>query len=580
MDDLRVGSWVVTPSLNSISSQERTVRLEPKVMGVLLCLAQHPGATLSKEQLFQAVWPNIVVTEDVLIRCIAELRRAFNDDARKPRIIETISKRGYRLVAPVKTPATAAAAAESAVSDSIVVLPFINMSADPENEYFADGITEEIIDALSQIHELHVVARTSAFSFKGKHIDLRIVGEQLNVRTVLEGSVRRADNRLRVTAQLVNTADGYHLWSEHYDREMKDVFAIQEEIAQGIAQRLRITFPWGGKPLVRAGTPNVEAHDSYLKGRALLYRRGPAIARALACCQRAVDLDASYALAWAGLADCYTVLGVFGLVLPQDSMPKAMEAARRAVALDSSLAEGHCALAMASLMGAWDRAEAEREFFRAIQLNPRYIQALDWYAYFYLQLSEGRLMEGMEQAKSALTSDPLSCYAHAIYGLSCLAAGKTAEGVEVSRRAVKLDAESYLGHRALQEALWSSGQLEASVARGVLASAMSGRHPWVMAVLALTLADLGKARDADAIYCEMQARARREYVSPAVLAVVASAAAREDAAVRHAREAYEIRDPGCQSFFTRFSPKSARLYAYPQFREIIGLMGRVEWLHD
>jgi adenylate cyclase len=243
MDDLRIGSWVVARSLNSISAGGRTVRLEPKMMEVLLCLAQHPGETLSKGQLFQAVWPNVIVTEDVLKRCIAELRRAFDDDARNPHIIETIPKRGYRLVASVSAPAAATPPAppESAVTDSIVVLPFTNMSADPENEYFADGITEEIIDALAQIQGLHVVARSSAFSFKGKYVDLRIVGEQLKVRTVLEGSVRRADNRLRITAQLVSTADGYHLWSEHYDRELKDVFAIQEEIAQAISRRLRET---------------------------------------------------------------------------------------------------------------------------------------------------------------------------------------------------------------------------------------------------------------------------------------------------------------------------------------------------
>src|SRR6516164_10145346 len=236
---LKVGSWIVDPSLNGMSSDGRTVRLEPKVMEVLLCLAQHPGETLSKEQLFQAVWPNIVVTEDVLKRCIAELRRAFDDDAREPRIIETISKRGYRLVAPVTARSASPVPAESAVSDSIVVMPFVNMSGDAENEYFADGITEEIINALAQIADLHVVARSSAFSFKGKHIDPRIVGEQLSVRTVLEGSVRKAGDTLRITVQLVNASDGFHLWSERYDREMKDVFAVQEEIARSIAERLR-----------------------------------------------------------------------------------------------------------------------------------------------------------------------------------------------------------------------------------------------------------------------------------------------------------------------------------------------------
>jgi TolB-like protein len=577
---LKVGNWIVDPSLNSMSCEGRTVRLEPKVMGVLLCLAEHPAETLSKEQLFQAVWPNIIVTEDVLKRCIAELRRAFDDDARNPHIIETISKRGYRLLAPVSALAAARALPESTVTDSIVVLPFTNMSADPENEYFADGITEEIIDALTQIQGLHVVARSSAFSFKGKHIDLRIVGEQLKVRTVLEGSVRRADNRLRITVQLASTADGYHLWSERYEREMKDVFAIQEEIAQAIVQRLKIAFPWHGKPLVKTGTPNLEAYQSYLKGRALLYKRGPAISRALVCCQRAVDLDPDYALAWAALADCYTFLSYYGLAVPRDVMPKAVEAARRAVALDPSLAEAHSALAVISLLYSWDRAQAEREFARSTQLNPKDIQALHWYGYLYLQLSEGRLTEGMEQGKLALASDPLSGTAHAMYALTCAIAGKTAESVEVSRRAVELDPESFLANWVLHGALLFSGQFDASVAAAESALAISGRSPWCMASLAIALADWGKTGEAEALYVEMQARARREYVAPTSLAIAALAAAKEDEVIRYAREACEIHDPSCATFFSRYFPLSPRLYRDPRFRELIAQMGRNDWLRD
>ena len=557
-DDLNVGNWVVSPSLNSISRQGRTVRLEPKVMGVLLGLAQHPGETLSKEQIFQAVWPNVVVTEDVLKRCVAELRRAFQDDAREPHVIETISKRGYRLVAPVSGHAAAFTREVSVLRDSILVLPFVNMSADPESEYFADGITEEIINALTQLAELHVVARTSSFSFKGRHVDVRIIGEQLNVRTVLEGSVRRTDNRLRITAQLVKAADGYHLWSERYDRAMTDVFAIQEEIAGAIAQRLKVP----GEPLVKATTPNLDAYDAYLRGRALLYKRGLSIPVALEGFQRAVELDPNYALAWAGLADSCTTLGLFGLTPPQRAMPKAVEAARRAVALDASLAEGHNALAMASLMGAWDRVEASREFERALQLNPRYTQAIYWYAAFFLQLSEGRLTEGMEQAKLALAADSLSGYAHAMFAMTCLVAGKTAEGLEAGRRAVELDPENYLALFILQEALRLSRRFDEAVATGEMALAISGRHGWSMMVLALTLADWGKVADADAIYSEMQARARRDYVSPATLAIAASAAAREDEAIAYAREAYEIRDPNCQNFFKYFSSSGQEGYRW------------------
>jgi len=196
------------------------------------------------------------------------------------------------------------------------VLPFLNLSADPENEFFTDGITEEIINALAQIKKLHVAARTSSFSFKGKHVDLRIIGERLNVRAVLEGSVRRSGNHLRVTVQLVSVADGYHLWSEKYDREMKDIFEIQDEISRSIAERLKVTLE-NEQPLVKAGTNNLEAYQLYLKGRALFFRRGPHLRRSLECFERAVALDMNYALAWAGLADALNMHGFWVYFRPR-----------------------------------------------------------------------------------------------------------------------------------------------------------------------------------------------------------------------------------------------------------------------
>jgi TolB-like protein len=569
---------MIVPGQNTITRRGTTVHLEPKVMEVLACLAQQAGQTVSKETLFQTVWRGTVVTDDVLTRCIVELRRAFNDDAREPRIIQTIPKRGYRLLATVTLPGTAPTAAAGAVRDSIVVLPFINMSSDPENEYFADGITEEIINALAQIRELHVVARSSAFSFKGKHIDPRVVGEQLKVRTILEGSVRRADNRLRITAQLINAADGYHLWSDRYDREMKDVFEVQDEIARGIAMRLRVSMEGGEeRPLVRAGTQNLEAYQLYLKGRVLLPRRG-SIMQYLDCFERATRLDAAYAQAWAGLADSYTVLGYMGSVRPETVMHRGLEAARRAVAVDVSLADAHNALAMASYMCVWDPREAEREFLRALALNPQYIQARDWYAMFYLMFSEGRMAEAISEAKLALHSDPLSSYAHSIYGFNCAYAGDYVNGVDAARRAVEIDPDSYLARYVLGEVLRVTGDLEGAAATAEVALAVSGRHVWAQMVLALTFADWGKTADADAVYAEVFARSRRQYVPPGPLAVLASAAAREDDAIRHAEDAVNIRDPHCQYLWSRHASMPKRLYAYPRFRELIAQMGRIEWL--
>ena len=539
--NFNLGPWLVEPGLNAVSRNGARIHLTPKVMGVLVCLAQNAGEPVSKETLLQTVWPDTFVGDDVLKVSVSDLRRVLEDDAHEPRFIQTIPKRGYRLLAPVDAVEQTALAA-SVSRDSVVVLPFINVSADPEDEFFADGITEEIINALAQIKELRVVARSSAFSFKGKHIDPRLVGEQLKVRTVLEGSVRRAGNHLRITAQLVSALDGYHLWSERYDRELKEVFEIQDEIARSIAERLKVTLEGEREPLVKAGTQNLEAYQLYVKGRAMLYRRGPAFPATLDLFKKAVSFDPEYALAWAGMADAYTLSSFYGFMPPEATRPKWLEAANRAVAADATLAEAHAALALGTLFFEWDKRRAEREFLHALELNPGYIQARAWYAIFFLQAAVGRLPEGVEHAKLALEPDPLSCYAHCVMGLTSAGAGRYSEAVLSSQRAVELDPGSFLARWTLQSVLYFNGQLQESVAAGQAALAMSGRHPGSIATLALVLADLGRMTEAEAVYAELMARARQEYMPPSTL-VTAAAAAQEPDAVRHARDVLAIRDP-------------------------------------
>ena len=464
--------------------------------------------------------------------------------------------------------------ADSVVQNSVAVLPFANMSSDPENEFFADGITEEIINALAQIEQLRVAARSSAFSFKGKNIDLRIIGERLNVRSVLTGSVRRVGDRLRITSQLEDVVDGCQLWSERYDRDAQDVFAIQDEIARSIVDRLKITLEGDQlQSLVKAGTRNLEAYQLYVKGRILLPRRGLAVPRAVECFQRAVTLDPEYAQAWAGLADAYTVLGYCGFVRPEDCMAKGTEAARRAVAIDPSLAEAHNALACACLLDSWDRAEAEREFLRALELNPRSVQARDWYALFYLQCTVGRLEEAVAQAKLALECDPLSSYAHTIVGFTCFGAGKHLESVQACQRAVELDPESFLARWCLHLALHNGGRFEEAVSVGESVLTISGRHPWAVMSLAATFRDWGKLADAEALYAELMARSRRGYVQPVTLAIAAAAAGLEEDAIRHARETLAVRDPFFPLWFSKYWPYSARLRAYPRFLDIVASAG-------
>ena len=235
--EFRVGDWLVEPDLNRITQAEKIIQVEPKVLEVLVCLANHPGEVLPKDKIIPAVWSDTYVTDEVLTYSISELRKAFGDDARNPHIIQTIPRKGYRLIAPVVQLAPAAKP-----QPSIAVLAFSDMSPEKDQEYFCDGIAEEIINNLAHLKGLRIASRTSSFAFKGKSEDVRTIGRKLGVATVLEGSIRKAGNRLRITVQLIGVEDGYHLWSERYDRELKDVFAIQDEISRSVAAALRITL--------------------------------------------------------------------------------------------------------------------------------------------------------------------------------------------------------------------------------------------------------------------------------------------------------------------------------------------------
>lgn len=584
-DDFRVGAWLVQPSLNTICHNGAVVRLEPKLMEVLVCLARHPGEAVTKEKLLEEVWQDTFVTEDVLKHSISALRRTFEDDARDPHVIQTIPKRGYRLLAPVewanaskaKAPSAGEQSARPATiiadlpQDSIAVLPFANMSGDQESEFFADGMTEEIINALAQVKRLRVVARTSSFSFKGKHVDLRTIGEQLSVRTVLEGSVRRVGEQLRVTVQLVNVADGYHLWSERYDRQMKDIFAIQEDIARSIAERLRVALGADEQPLVEAGTQSLEAYKAYIKGRALFFQRGPRLLQAMQSMKEAVALDPNYALAWAALADAYNIAGFYCVIRPTACMPQGKEAALRAVSLNPSLAQARAALGVSNMLYDWDWASAEQNFLHALELNPRYAQARLWYALFSLQWAAGRHEEAIAQAKIACEFDPLSGWARAMLAGNYLSAGRFDEAVKLLQVSLELDPDFFLARWYMVSTLTAQGRYDEALTVSEAALFSSGRHPWVVGGLALIYHELGQLEYANALYMELQWRAKREYVTPSFLAVAASAACRQGEAIRYAEEALATGDPLFMA--VKYYPSFVRLREDSRFQEIMTIRG-------
>jgi serine/threonine-protein kinase len=451
---------------------------------------------------------------------------------------------------------------------SIAVLPFANMSPDPDNEYFSDGISEEIINALSQIDGLHVAARTSSFSFKAKSIEVGDIAKRLNVRHVLEGSVRKAGSRLRVTAQLVDAANGYQLWSERYDREMVDVFDVQDEIARAIVRRLQVALaPRADVRLVRPSTRNMEAYQQYLKGRAMLYRRGPWIARALESFQTAVVLDPDYALAWAGVADAYTALGYSGYRRPDQIMPAALTAATRATLADPGSAEAHNAAAIAALLWERDFEKAEREFLEALKLNPEYLQARCWYGLFFLQWGVGRLDEGLAEVQRAHEADPLSGYATSVLSFALASVRRFPEALARARTAIEQDPESFLVQWELGLTHHWNHQYEEAIAVFEPLWADTG-HNWVALGLAPTYAKSGRPEDARTIYDALMARRSQEYVPPFVLAVCLSALGEHEAAIAACEEAIACRDM-LFALFYRWLPDIESVRVDARFPDIV-----------
>ena len=556
---VRFGSFELDLRAGELRKQGVKIKLQEQPLQILAMLLEHPGQVVTREELRNKLWAadTFVDFDHGLNKSINKLREALGDSAESPRFIETLAKREYRFLE---------SSATTTVETSIAVLPFLNLSADPENELFADGMSEEIISALAHIKDLHVVAHTSSFSFKGKHVDLRMVGQQLNVRTVLEGSVRRSGDRLRITAQLVNAADGYHLWSERYDREMKDVFAIQEEIAKSIAQRLEVTLDSEQQPLFRAGTDNLEAFKFYMQGRSLFFQRGMRLVPSVEYFKKAVTLDPKYGLAWSGLADAYNMVAFYGLARPEACLPPAKEAAQRAIALDPLLAEAHTSLAMSHLFCDWDRSSAEREFLRSLELKPRNSLARIWYGMFFLHWVAGRFEEGLAQTKEAVQIDPLSAYARAMQAFAYLPIDVD-RCLEKAQETLQIEPDHFLGRWAQLAAFNLQGRFAEAAEVGELALRMSGRSVWMMGSLARTYAVMGKRADSEALYMELQWRSKREYVDPDVLGWAAFAAGERDEAIRCEQEAFTIGDPSL--IVAKYWPDFAELREDPRFDEIL-----------
>ena len=359
------------------------VRLTPKAAAVLKFLLANAGLAVSKAEIFASVWPNVAVTDDALTTCIQELRRVLNDDAKHPQFIETRHRRGYRFVATLTrdTPRGGQSPAPAGAIASIAVLPFADMSPGQDQEYLCEGLAEELINALTRVDGLRVAARTASFQFRRKGEDIRSVGDQLNVEALLEGSVRKSEDRLRVTVQLIEVATGYHRWSHRFDGQFRDVFAIQDEIAESVAASLRggnVGGPQAKRTVHRPQT-GPAAYELYLRGRQHLPRiRHDDLQTAVELFRRAIELEPGYGPAYAGLATAHSTLYEwFGA--KNSDLERAEHASQRALELAPDLAEAHVARGCTlTLMRRYE--EAANEFEQAIRLNPNLFDPYYYYA--------------------------------------------------------------------------------------------------------------------------------------------------------------------------------------------------------
>ena len=447
---------------------------------------------------------------------------------------------------------------------SIAVLPFATMSADPAGEYFGDGIAEEIINALTQLPGLKVAARTSAFSFKGKNEDLRTVGERLGVSNVLEGSVRRAGSRVRVTAQLIEVASGYHLWSERFDRELTDIFAIQDDIATGIATKLRVTL--GGEPrpsqpaaaqlwgerferldqvvgqLVKPRTANVEAYELYLKGRAAMRHRGRELITAVTAFEQAIGLDHDFASAHAELAQALGLLSFWGAVPSEEIRERALTSAAKALAVDPNLPEAHTATALTAIMLEFDRAKASAAWDRALVLDPGNPDARIMRALFDLTYVRRDYDAAIREIAAAIERDPESAYAHTSHALALIFASRFEAALPSAQRAVELDPSSFYAHWNLLQAIGYLGRLDEALPMARDLMARFGRHTWLLAGISIAAQAAGRRDLAEAVYTELKGRAGIEYVQRGLLGPAALAAGHVEEGFAYLLEAARSRE--------------------------------------
>jgi adenylate cyclase len=468
---------------------------------------------------------------------------------------------------------TASAARTELTAKSIAVLPFVNMSADKNDEYLSDGVSEELITALSKITGLQVKARTSSFAFKGKNEDIQKIGELLHVSHLLEGSVAKAGNKLRITAQLIQASDGNHLWSDTYDRNMQDIFAVRSEVAQQVAATLKIRLLGEDKKQIdKKPTENLEAYNLYRQGRFYADKLSEeGMRKALPFFQQAIEKDPHFALAYAGMADNY-VIAADAIIPPREAFSKAKEAALKAIELDDSLAEAHASLGLVHYHYDWDWPAAEQELKRAISLNPQSAQSYTLYTHFLAGM--GRYDEAKKYGARALELDPLSVSAYWFLGWGAIYAGRSDQAIGFFSKAIELDPDNPWTRWFLGRAYLLSGNSSRAIEEMETGLRFGPDDPLGLGFTGYVYAVTGRRADALEILQRLDELQKRRFISTISRVYVYAGLGDKDKAFEWLEKAYEERSDSLAWF--RFDPESKPLQSDPRFAALMRKVGFTE----
>lgn len=550
------------------------VALPPKVVELLVALVQAADRVLTREQLLQQLWPNTVVEEGSLTSHISVLRKALAEGANGQEFIETLPKRGYRFVAPVKRTGSDVPARETH-RDMLVVLPFENLTAGDKYDYFSDGLTEEMITELARLspERLGVIARTSAMLFKSTTKSIGQIGSQLAVSHVLEGSVRRAGERVRITAQLIRVNDETHLWAQSYERGLHDVLEVQAEVARAVAQEIQIKLTPHDKQRLhpeKRRSINSQAYELYLRGRHFWYRRTEeGMRKSIECFEEALRYDPSFAAAYDGISDAHTMLACRGITPAVESFHKAKAAARQAVRIEPELGEGYASLAHVRLHD-WDWVGLEGDFRRSMDLDPGYAIAHYWYAEYLMAM--GRTAEALARVRHSWELDPLNSVINASVGMIHYLAHDYDGALVALRRGLEVDPTHYVSHLRVGLVCLQKGLANDAIDAMRQAVMHSGGSTEALAGLAQALAVAGDTLAMAKIVKELGESGHR-YVSPYNVARVYGAIDDQPRALEWLERAYQEHNPDLIEL-TR-EPSFTSLRPDAKFRE---LTRRIGWV--